>query len=124
MTEQQLREQLDAVYASTSWKITAPFRFFVSLLKGRGLRGVWPRKLMLTVMHRAAAQPRLRLLGQRILIRFPNLKMYIRRAILRGNEGGYVLREAVCTKASDENMLTPAALSILHELRSAISYTK
>nr|WP_315484429.1 hypothetical protein [uncultured Undibacterium sp.] len=26
MTEEQLRDQLDAVYASTSWKITAPLR--------------------------------------------------------------------------------------------------
>lgn len=31
MNEEQLRAQLDAIYASTSWRITAPFRWLVRL---------------------------------------------------------------------------------------------
>lgn len=122
MTEKQLREQLDAVYASTSWRLTAPLRFFVSLLKGQGLRAIWPKQLIIAAMHRAAAQPRLRRLGQRVLTRFPNLRMRVRRAILRGNQGSFVAREAGL--ASDAQMLTPAARRILHELRTAIHHTK
>ncbi len=37
MTEDQLRAELNAVYASTSWKLTAPLRYAVQLLKSGGL---------------------------------------------------------------------------------------
>lgn len=37
MNEDQLRAELEAVYASSSWKITAPLRYIVLLLKRGGL---------------------------------------------------------------------------------------
>ena len=37
--EDQLRAELDAVYASSSWKITAPLRLFAQMLK----RGGWQK---------------------------------------------------------------------------------
>ncbi|HTD06468.1 hypothetical protein [Undibacterium sp.] len=33
MTEKQLQDQLDAVYASTSWKLTAPLRYCSAMFK-------------------------------------------------------------------------------------------
>lgn len=37
MNEEQLRAELKAVYASSSWKLTAPLRYSVELLKSGGL---------------------------------------------------------------------------------------
>ncbi|MFZ6711391.1 hypothetical protein [Undibacterium sp. TC9W] len=37
MNEEQLRAELKAVYASSSWKLTAPMRYSVELLKNGGL---------------------------------------------------------------------------------------
>lgn len=37
MNEEQLRAELKAVYASSSWKLTAPMRYSVELLKSGGL---------------------------------------------------------------------------------------
>ena len=46
MSEQQLRAELDAVYRSTSWRITAPFRLLVSLMKQpRTILGL-PRRIL------------------------------------------------------------------------------
>ena len=36
MNEDQLRAELKAVYASSSWKLTAPLRYVVQLLKSGG----------------------------------------------------------------------------------------
>ena len=36
MNEEQLQAELDAVYASSSWKITAPLRYVALLLKSGG----------------------------------------------------------------------------------------
>lgn len=38
MSEEQLRAELDAVYASTSWKITAPLRSLTVALANRNVR--------------------------------------------------------------------------------------
>lgn len=51
MSEQQLRAELDAVYRSTSWRITAPFRLLVSLIKEpRTIVGL-PRRIVRKLTH-------------------------------------------------------------------------
>lgn len=53
MSEQQLRAELDAVYRSTSWRITAPFRLLVSLIKQpRTILGL-PKRLVRKLKHLA-----------------------------------------------------------------------
>ncbi|MFZ6768261.1 hypothetical protein ACO0LM_14460 [Undibacterium sp. Di26W] len=55
MNEDQLRAELKAVYASSSWKITAPLRMVFQLLK----RGGW-QKLYLDIkilIKKARARP-------------------------------------------------------------------
>ena len=127
MTEQQLREQLDAVYASTSWKITAPLRFCASMLRSGAVTGNLRfslKKLILSAMRRASGQPRLRRFAQRIFLRFPNLKRQIQLAILSGNQNGSVANAPVFQIANNEQMMTPAARTILQKLRTAINDTK
>ncbi|MFZ6658574.1 hypothetical protein ACO0LH_25325 [Undibacterium sp. TJN19] len=58
MNEEQLRAELDAVYASSSWKITAPLRYVVLLLKSDG----WQRMssdlhALMKKLQRAPALP-------------------------------------------------------------------
>lgn len=123
MTEQQLREQLDAVYASTSWKITAPFRFFVSLIKSTGLRLGSPLKTFLAALHWAARQPRLRYWGLRILRRFPTLEKRIRNIIL-SRCGRAQSAFPTPSLAQEEQLLTPAAQVIYREMRVAFQNAK
>lgn len=124
MTEKQLREQLDAVYASSSWRITAPFRFFSTLLKTGRFRIGSPKRLIFSLLHWSARKPSLRYWGQRLLRRFPKLERRVRHFVLSGNSVTQNLSSPHISLASEEHALTPTARAILAELRKTIHYTK
>ncbi|MFA9273534.1 MAG: hypothetical protein ACEQSE_01550 [Candidatus Aquirickettsiella gammari] len=58
MSEQQLRAELDAVYRSTSWRITAPLRYLSAFVRRsiwhRLTPKVWLRVLIAFVLRRPA----------------------------------------------------------------------
>ncbi len=124
MTEKQLREQLDAVYTSTSWKITAPLRFFSLLLKSGGWRVISPRKMIFWAVNRIARQPRLRALARNVLRRFPRVACYFRKFILDNNLHALTSYIPTFSVARTEQDLTPHAFAILSELRAAIERQK
>jgi hypothetical protein len=124
MTEQQLREQLDAVYASTSWKITAPFRFFVSLIKPSGFRIGSPKSYLSAIFFRVLSQPRFRRLGQRLLRRFPKLKVRAKNMILKLNSKALNDFAPSFPMSKTEQDLSPSSRTILKKLRSEIDRKK
>lgn len=124
MTEQQLHEQLDAVYASTSWKITAPLRFISSLLKSRGWRSISPRKMIFWTVNRISRQPQLRSLVRNVLRRFPKVEIYLRQFILDNNQHALISYISTFSVARIEQDLTPSAFAILSELRATIKRQK
>lgn len=125
MTEDQLRAQLNAVYASSSWKITAPLRFCASFsLKTIRFRLFSPKKLTLAMIRHTVRQPWVERSGQRLLLRFPALKMRIKRVILSANNNAAAAYAFAIPMASEEQAITPAARAILHELRTAINSKK
>ena len=72
MNEEQDRAQLEAIYASKSWKITAPLRVIMSLMQ-RAITLLsdptsWPGRLL----RFAANQPVLRRYGKRFVQTFPH----------------------------------------------------
>ena len=72
MNEDQYRAQLEAIYASKSWKITAPLRLIMSLMQ-RAITLLadpfsWPGRLL----RFAANQPVLRRYGKRFVQTFPH----------------------------------------------------
>lgn len=76
MNEEQLRAQLAAVYASKSWKVTAPLRACMGFLLRTRERLLHPRRTLGNGLRRLAYQPRIRRLGPFISLHFPAL--YVR----------------------------------------------
>jgi hypothetical protein len=124
MTEKQLREQLDAVYASTSWKITSPLRLCVSLMKSGGFRLGSPKKYLVAILYRALSQPQLRLWGQRLFRRFPKLKARVKRVILKFNSKALSDFSPKFPVSKTEQGLSLSSRTILKKLRSAIENKK
>ena len=120
MTEKQLREQLDAVYASTSWRLTAPLRWLVRSLKPSAIRSIAPKRTLAVLIRRVATQPALQRFGQRVLRRFPNTKMRIKRLVLRSNVSAHGYAPGLPSGAAlgREANLSPPAQAILRELHS------
>lgn len=79
MNEQQLREELDAVYRSLSWKLTAPLRQLSAFLRQSVFRRLSPRVLMhhlgLFVVRRPSLLSRIEKLAELI----PGLNLRIER---------------------------------------------
>ena len=130
MSEEQLRIQLDAVYASSSWRLTAPLRFFVRVL--RSLKGglahpmTSSKTVLVLILMQAARYPRLKAFGERILGFFPKLrqrlKWAVRRAQMQAANSTVELLQApplvVSSIQIDETPhLNPEALRILQALQ-------
>lgn len=76
--DKDLRRELDAVYASTSWRITAPLRLLNKLLSYAR-----PRQFVLGLMRLVMARPAMRQLALNIVNRFPALKSRLKRRFER-----------------------------------------
>lgn len=78
MNEQQLREELDAVYRSTSWRITAPLRLFMAGLRFFIYLIGSPKQSMIRVLRYLNRYRWIVSVATYVLNYFPGLKRRIR----------------------------------------------
>lgn len=122
MSEQQLRAELDAVYRSTSWRITAPFRLLVSLIKQpRTILGL-PRRVVRWSIRFVMRQALLNRLAKGVLSFFPNwLERFQQKAQqIRMHEARLAYQAIQLPEVvNSENMehLSPAARDIFSKLK-------
>jgi SAM-dependent methyltransferase len=117
---QQHVARLDAIYASTSWRVTAPLRC-VSLAVQAVRRNPVKGSVKQALRHAARyvnRRPWLARPALRVLSRFPQLKLRLARAV-----SGLELHSTQTTIAipSDAAHLTPYARQIYANLRSAVA---
>ncbi len=124
MSEKKVRDELDAVYASTSWKITAPIRA-IGMVLGLVRRKMFrPKKVLVTVIRRLANRQIIRSVAQRVFLRFPRLEMRVRNLIISAGSGPDVAKQFASPNMYSEKKLTPAASIILRRLRVTIHTSK
>lgn len=87
MNEKQLRAELDAVYRSTSWKITAPLRLLSALVQRYIIRPLSPRRWGGALVAIMLRQTTFVLWVKRFLVRFPRLQIWVRRFYHRITQG-------------------------------------
>lgn len=121
MNEKQLRAELDAVYGSLSWRLTAPLRLLSLTVRRLGFVLRAPKQAARRIVQKIANHPRLGPLGRRVLNRFPHMK-----ARLRHNMLAPAPVKAVAI-ATDEKLdpqqlsgLTPSAQQLYHKLRHLV----
>lgn len=135
MTEEQLRAQLDAIYASTSWKVTAPLRWLSQIFQK--INGIFTvpsklfnlfRRMPRAILGKIVSQPLLRQMGLKVLIYFPRLKMRLKKTMMDG--GGRVAKHrpdlSIAPNLSEikNKNLTADAQKILCELQHLIQNQK
>lgn len=120
MTEEQLRAQLEAVYASTSWKITAPLRGIARLRRPFSGIKLSPKRALAALIRYLAGQAFLQRLGRRVFGRFPNVKVRLRSLIMRSNHMAAGKRTGQALSYGELEHLSPAAQAILAELKASI----
>lgn len=120
MLAQQYHSQLEAVHASTSWRVTAPLRGAGTVVHALQR---YPVKLKVKQAIRGSAglaqrQPWLAVPAQRVLKRFPRLKLRLARVLL-----GFEVHPAPPAIAlpSDAVHLTPHAREIYANLKAAVA---
>jgi hypothetical protein len=120
MNEQQLREQLDAIYRSTSWRITSPIRWIGQIISSRHAFVPIVKKIVIQLARLAARNRTLLQIGTRIISVFPSIRHRLRIAIFIDQ---YKL-DAVDFMVEPEinnATLTPTAHEISQQLFSAIN---
>lgn len=123
MNEKQLRSELDAVYRSTSWRVTAPLRWLSSFVRRYFLSPLSPRRLLAVLISFILRRPKLASFIQGCLIRFPRLRERIRRLYYRSNRVErvqLVLSHEIELDQTESQRLSPVAQSIYLELRNAV----
>ena len=123
---EELDRWLKAVYATVSWRITAPLRMAktaaVSLVKGvRGIlakSGYWVSKVIFQLLAKitrwAARNPRLRSLGKKVLSKSPGLQVRVRRLIVQERLTGPAPQGL---SQAEEIELSQTVREVLEELR-------
>ncbi|MBI1770916.1 MAG: hypothetical protein HYR68_00840 [Burkholderiales bacterium] len=81
MNEKQLRAELDAVYSSLSWKITAPFRCVTRTISSIKTIKFSVRSLPGRIVRRVVAITAIKNLALRILKYFPGIERRVRKGL-------------------------------------------
>jgi hypothetical protein len=122
---QTTRTELDTMYASTSWRITAPLRVFRRALS----RAVsMPRRLLrgpvVRAMRFALGRPAVKRPIMRILSRFPGLLLRLQRFAVRAGQapqmGAFGDRQRNASSHLAHGSLSPKGARVLDELMTAI----
>ena len=90
MNEKQLRAELDAVYRSTSWKITAPLRLLSAFVHRYLIQPISPRRWAAALVNFMLRQTVLVIWVKRFLFRFPRLQAWAKRLYHRMYQGQVV----------------------------------
>ena len=123
MNEKQLRSELDAVYGSTSWRMTAPFRWVSSLVRRYIVRFLFPRRWLSVLISAVLQRPKLVFFIQGFLFRFPRLRERIRRLYYRSRQVQTVQSIPSHDKEGDlvvSLRLSHTAQRLYQELRNAV----
>jgi FkbM family methyltransferase len=130
---EELDRWLKAVYATVSWRITAPLRMAktaaVSLVKGvRGIlakSGYWVSKVIFQLLAKiarwAARNPRLRSLGKKVLSKSPGLQVRVRRLIVQERLTGPAPQGL---SQAEEIELPQTVREVLEELRRSFQQAR
>lgn len=119
MTEDQIRAELDAVYRSTSWRVTAPLRFVGALVKHRTLPAFLPRERVRRLLGRIVRNSMVRKIGSAVLRAFPSWRAPLQRIARKFASVPVSLSPAGLPSAQSEAVLSAQARQILFELRQA-----
>jgi hypothetical protein len=87
MNEEQLRAELNAVYNSLSWRLTAPLRFISARFKGLRSLLVSPKRTFTFMVRALLQQESLVRIAKRIVNRFPKLKARLKPLVHRAARG-------------------------------------
>lgn len=123
MSEQQLREELDAVYRSTSWRITAPLRFIFAGLKSFKSLLISPRKSMIHILRSLSRYAWLVSAGKSVLHYFPSLRKRIRTYALSPapqNANSHENQIEIIVKPQRADNMSDISTQILSELQAAL----
>lgn len=121
MTEEQLRQELLAVYSSNSWKITKPLRKLSVSLRNRGRLRISFHHFFFNLVRESVRRSWLRKIGSRGLIYFPALRARIRNFMVSFGTHVESKNNVVYALPDNESTLSPNGLAILGELRLAVS---
>lgn len=121
MNEDDLKAELDAVYGSTSWRVTKPLRWVGGVLRRAAGLLTHPRASVRSAVSSAMRTPAVRQLAARALRPFPGLKARVRNLTIRHLE--HVPSNAgILPATNEEALLTSRAREVLAELRRAKNY--
>lgn len=127
MSEQQLRAELDAVYRSTSWRITAPLRFLMTRLKFLMNLLTAPKQAMMRALRFLYRYEWVVSLAKYVLQYFPALRKRIRAQIYHIPSPSSslvptsIMIEALPKRADN---MSDASMQILSELQAALQNKK
>ncbi|MBC3806243.1 hypothetical protein H8K52_02650 [Undibacterium seohonense] len=117
MNEEQLRAELDSVYRSLSWRITAPLRYLSLNVKRLRFALRSPKKALIRAIQLAIRNQKIAAFGRLVVNRFPALKTRLRASL--GNAHAVSYNPAPSQSAisdipvaTDVVALTPAAQEI------------
>lgn len=121
MTEDQIRAELDAVYRSTSWRVTAPLRFVGALVKHRTSPAFRPRERVRRLLGRIVRHPAIRKIGSAVLRAFPSWRAPMQRIARKfaSAPAPTSLGPSGLPSAQSEAVLSAQAKHILAQLRQA-----
>ncbi|MBC3832243.1 hypothetical protein H8K33_12025 [Undibacterium amnicola] len=123
MSEQKLREELDAVYRSTSWRMTAPLRLLMAGLKFCMYSIGSPKKSMIRVLRFLTRYQWIVISAKYVLDYFPGIRKRIRGHVFsfESVEPQFkhrLVNERVASKRADS--MSDASMQILSELEAAL----
>lgn len=119
MNEEQLRAELDSVYRSLSWRITAPLRYLSLNVKRLRFALRSPKKALIRAIQLAIRNQKIAAFGRLVVNRFPALKSRLRASL--GNVHAHAVSYSPALNqsttsdipvATDVVALTPAAQEI------------
>lgn len=118
-----LTRELEEVYASRSWRVTAPLRralhiWHVEMPGSRrlGAGGLGCKQWGIRLLHRLAGIGWLRLLALRVLNRFPGIKHRLQRLLAQAHDQAFLPVRGHAPEADFEDMLPPQRSLVYREV--------
>jgi hypothetical protein len=118
MTKEELRAELEAIYASPSWKITAPLRTVSALTQSVFVHLRRPRVVLFKLLRRIASISFFRRIALLALSVSPRLKERVKRHYANKVLSGLAIAENDRNFVGDESSLPRSARDIFLQLRA------